>query len=412
MRYRMNLGGALILGLAGLGVSFQAFGQASPAQALPEGPGKATVETACVGCHELRRVTNSGYTPEGWKTVVAMMVNVGAPIPQDQIGKVTSYLAAHFPEKKKPPATAIAGPVQVSFREWTVPTPGSRPHDPLATADGAIWYSGQMANALGRLDPKTGQFKEYHPNVPMSGPHGLVADSAGNIWFTANFKSYIGRLDPGTGIVTEFDVDARDPHTLLFDRNGMLWFTAQGANKVGRLDPKTGQAKIVTVPTMRALPYGMVIDSHGAIFFDEFGTNKIGRLDPETMAIREFELPNKDARPRRIAITADDIIWYSDYARGHLGRLDPKTGAVKEWPSPGGRDSRPYGITALNGVIWYSESNVKPNTLVRFDPATEKFQTWIIPSGGGVVRNMMPTADGNLVLAESGENKVALVEVK
>ncbi len=369
MRYRMNLGGALILGLAGLGVSFQAFGQASPAQALPEGPGKATVETACVGCHELRRVTNSGYTPEGWKTVVAMMVNVGAPIPQDQIGKVTSYLAAHFPEKKKPPATAIAGPVQVSFREWTVPTPGSRPHDPLATADGAIWYSGQMANALGRLDPKTGQFKEYHPNVPMSGPHGLVADSAGNIWFTANFKSYIGRLDPGTGIVTEFDVDARDPHTLLFDRNGMLWFTAQGANKVGR-------------------------------------------LDPETMAIREFELPNKDARPRRIAITADDIIWYSDYARGHLGRLDPMTGAVKEWPSPGGRDSRPYGITALNGVIWYSESNVKPNTLVRFDPATEKFQTWIIPSGGGVVRNMMPTADGNLVLAESGENKVALVEVK
>ena len=45
--------------------------------------------------------------------------------------------------------------------------------------------------------------------------------------------------------------------------------------------------------------------------------------------------------------------------------------------------------------IWYSESAVKPNTLVRFDPKTEKFQTWAIPSGGGVVRNMMPTRDGN-----------------
>jgi streptogramin lyase len=49
--------------------------------------------------------------------------------------------------------------------------------------------------------------------------------------------------------------------------------------------------------------------------------------------------------------------------------------------------------------------------LVRFDPKTEKFQTWAIPSGGGVVRNMMATKDGNLVLAESGVNKVALVEI-
>jgi virginiamycin B lyase len=54
---------------------------------------------------------------------------------------------------------------------------------------------------------------------------------------------------------------------------------------------------------------------------------------------------------------------------------------------------------------------VKPNTLVRFDPKTEKFQTWVIPSGGGVVRNMMATKDGNLVLAESGVNKIALVTI-
>ncbi|HEY6359711.1 MAG TPA: hypothetical protein VIX63_01340, partial [Vicinamibacterales bacterium] len=59
----------------------------------------------------------------------------------------------------------------------------------------------------------------------------------------------------------------------------------------------------------------------------------------------------------------------------------------------------------------YSESNVRPNTLVRFDPQTEKFQTWTIPSGGHVVRHMQATANGNLVLAESGINKIALVEV-
>lgn len=61
-------------------------------------------------------------------------------------------------------------------------------------------------------------------------------------------------------------------------------------------------------------------------------------------------------------------------------------------------------------VIWYSEAGVKPNTLVRFDPRTQKFQTWIIPSGGGVVRHMVRAADGKFALALSGVNGVALVE--
>jgi virginiamycin B lyase len=105
------------------------------------------------------------------------------------------------------------------------------------------------------------------------------------------------------------------------------------------------------------------------------------------------------------------VLWYSDYSRGYLGRFDPKTGTAREWASPGGAQSRPYGIVALKGIIWYSESGVSPNTLVRFDPATEKFQTWVIPSGGGIVRNMMATRDGNLVLACSGRNRVALVTI-
>jgi virginiamycin B lyase len=49
---------------------------------------------------------------------------------------------------------------------------------------------------------------------------------------------------------------------------------------------------------------------------------------------------------------------------------------------------------------------------VRFDSRSETFQTWAIPSGGGVVRHMMATHDGNLVLTCSGEDRVALVEVR
>jgi len=94
-----------------------------------------------------------------------------------------------------------------------------------------------------------------------------------------------------------------------------------------------------------------------------------------------------------------------------LGRLDPNTGKVSEWPSPSGPRSQPYGITYLDGAIWYAESAIKPNVLVRFDIKAEKFQSWIIPGGGGVVRNIKATDDGKIVMAESGVNKIALVEV-
>jgi virginiamycin B lyase len=388
---------------------------AAPAQTdLPAGAAKDTVETVCANCHELRRITLSGYDRDGWRNVLHMMVNVGAPLPAERFDQVADYLAANFPAKPRPEAVLIPGKVQVEFREWAVPTAGSRPHDPLATHDGALWYTGQMANVLGRLDPTSGKFREYRL-PPNSGPHGLVEDHDGEIWYTANFAGYIGRLDPKSGKVAQFplpDPAAKDPHSAIFDQSGILWFTVQGANRVGRLDPRSGQVTLAAAPQPRSNPYGIVIDSKGAPWFAEFGGNRIGRIDPATMAIKDYVLPNPDSRPRRIAVGPDDDVWYTDYSRGYLGRLDPASGAVTEFASPGGPQSRPYGIAMLDGAVWYSESGVVPNTLVRFDPNSATFQSWAIPSGGGVVRHMMAGVGNRLALACSGVNGVALVDVK
>jgi virginiamycin B lyase len=130
------------------------------------------------------------------------------------------------------------------------------------------------------------------------------------------------------------------------------------------------------------------------------------------MAVREYVLPDPKARPRRLAITPDDAIWYADFGRGYLGRLDPATGEVKEWPSPSGPRSQPYGMVFTKGALWYNESGTKPNTIVRFDPQTQQFQSWVIPSGGYIVRNMDVTPDGNPVMANSTVNSVGMVDVK
>lgn len=391
-------------------LSVEVRGQRGQPVQLPDGPAKEMVQTTCSRCHGLNMITGSwGYTRAGWETLFSTMV----ALPKDHAATIAEYLAQHFPEKPAPPAVVIPGAASVSIKEWVVPTLGSRPHDPLAAADGSVWWTGQFANVLGRLDPKTGTLKEFPLKTPQSGPHGLVADKAGNVWYTGISKNHIGRLDPKSGEVTEYplpDPKARGPHTPIFDQKGTLWFTLQ-SGMVGRLLPTTGEIKIAATPSSNTYPYGIVVNSRGVPWYVDFRGNRLGSVDPVTMEIKEHVLPDEAARPRRIAITPDDVLWYTDYARGYLGRFDPKTGQAREWPSPGGRQSQPYGITAVGNIVWYSESAVRPNTLVRFDTQAEKFQTWVIPSGGGVVRNMMATSDGNIVMACSGVNRVALVEV-
>ncbi len=149
----------------------------------------------------------------------------------------------------------------------------------------------------------------------------------------------------------------------------------------------------------------------GLVYFVEFGANKIATVDGK-MAVHEYTLPDAAARRRRIAISPDDVIWYTDFARGFLGRLDPKSGKVSEWPTPSGPKSQPYGIVFAKGALWYNESNAKPNTIVRFDPKTQKFQSWAIPGGGDIVRNMDVRPNRNPITANSLVNQVGLVDIK
>ena len=80
------------------GVSASAYSQTN----LPEGAGREIVQSKCAGCHELGRVLRSGYSAQDWGTVVHMMNNVGAQVPDEQLPILVKYLAENFPEKPRP----------------------------------------------------------------------------------------------------------------------------------------------------------------------------------------------------------------------------------------------------------------------------------------------------------------------
>jgi virginiamycin B lyase len=292
---------------------------------------------------------------------------------------------------------AIAAPAAVDkppvIKEWPVPWADTRPRDPYVDpTTNRIWFCGQTGDYLAYLVPTTGEFKRYELDT-RTGPHNLIVDKKGFVWYTGNLAAHIGRLDPKDGSIKKYpmpDAMVRDPHTMVFDKNGDIWFSAQGGNAIGFLKVSTGEVRLLKVPTENARPYGIKLDSKGRPWVVLFGTNKIATIDPATMQLREITLPRAEARPRRMEITSDDKIWYGDYAGGMLGRYDPVAGKVDEWQLPGGADSRPYAMVRDdNDRVWVVETK-RPNKFVAFDTKTLQFsEETAVPSGGGVVRHMV-----------------------
>ena len=133
-------------------------------------------------------------------------------------------------------ATAIAEPIEIT--EWTVPYETSRPRDPFAVSAGSVWFVGQRAGYLARLDVAEGSF-EIIDLKDGSGPHNLIVQSIGDVWYSGNRTALIGRYEPDTGAIEEIpmpDPKARDPHTLIFAADeSHIFFTVQGGNMMGRL---------------------------------------------------------------------------------------------------------------------------------------------------------------------------------
>jgi mono/diheme cytochrome c family protein len=66
---------------------------------LPDGPGKATMQKICSGCHAPEIVLGRHETKDGWEQIVSDMVNKGANGTDDEFDQIINYLATNFPKR-------------------------------------------------------------------------------------------------------------------------------------------------------------------------------------------------------------------------------------------------------------------------------------------------------------------------
>jgi virginiamycin B lyase len=95
----------------------------------------------------------------------------------------------------------------------------------------------------------------------------------------------------------------------------------------------------------------------------------------------EYDLPRDVIQPHDVVVDDKGIAWYSSFGEQNLGRLDPRTGAVKEYKVETTKPGFPTGFLGLrqdrDGNLWMG--NMYQAQIVKFDRATEKLTTWLLP---------------------------------
>jgi virginiamycin B lyase len=302
-------------------------------------------------------------------------------------------------------AQAQEGPFRVKYFALAA---GSGPHDVAPAADGTVWVTGQRSGTLGRLDSRDGSYKQVDLGKGAA-PHGVVIGPDGAPWITEGGQNAIARVDPADHRVQLFRLPASEAYanlnTGVFDKNGIYWFTGQ-SGIYGRLDPKSGEMTVFKSPRSRGT-YGITATPKGDVWYASLAGSHIARIDPATGNASVVEPPTPSQGARRVWSDSKGRIWVSEWNSGNVSVHDPADGSWKAWKLPGSAP-RTYAVYVdEKDKVWLTDFGA--NAIVRFDPESEKFDSFPSDMSGANVRQLAGRA-GEVWGAESGTNRLVRIQ--
>ncbi len=125
------------------------------------------------------------------------------------------------------------GPLASGAGKVTIYPGISRPSGITAGPDGALWFTNNTNNSIGRITT-AGKVTNY-PGTGISGPFAITAGPDGALWFTNDGIPSIGRITTA-GVVTNYTATGIGfPFAIAAGLDRALWFTNSGNNSIGRI---------------------------------------------------------------------------------------------------------------------------------------------------------------------------------
>ena len=173
----------------------------------------------------------------------------------------------------------------------------------------------------------------------------------------------------------------------------------------GGLDPETGQVQTYPAPRGNG-PYGITVTPADEVWFVNLDKSYLGRVDKATGEIEVYEPPTSGAGTRRVWSDSRGRLWISYWNTGHVAMYDPVAAGWMEWDTPG-EPNQAYSIYVDElDAVWLSD--FAQNAVVRFDPATQAFDSFPSDRANAAVRQMLGRP-GEAWGAESGLDRLLVI---
>jgi virginiamycin B lyase len=234
--------------------------------------------------------------------------------------------------------------------------------------DGNIWFTGAGGGV--KFDVKSETFTPYPLPKGFEGfENGKGVDSQGNFWAATAAGAY--KMDPKTGTYVLYPsvTPLGRPYGLTVDREDKAWFAQIAVDKVGWVDGRTGDVGEVVLPPITDEP-----------------------MTAEDRALNRgwtWNQPLYGRGPRRLQADRNgDHVWVASHFGGYLSKIHIRTKELTDYRLPGPyRFGSPYEpVVDKNGIVWVAMSNA--DVLTRFDPETEKFTFFPLPTRSTNARNI------------------------
>jgi len=332
-----------------------------------------------------------------------------------------------------------AVPVTQDGSDWLEGVPSAYeargPHDAEVDSRGFVWIADSQDNrvrTISRLDPKTGAITDFKleqrpPTGWAMGSHGIAIDAHDIAWFNAD--GGLGKVDTRTEKIEWFEPPAsmsRVDGTLDVDLQGMVWTTTDDGAL--RFDPRTNTFQEFKSLNASRLcrTYGIAADIDGNAWWAQMGCDMLAKGDIKTGRVVEVKLQPR-AGLEALATPADkmlyqrvgsqwnsSVVWTQGPRRlgadrkapyvyvanwwgDNLAKIDIRTNKTTyyQYPLPG--FAGVYDATVdRDGKVWVNLMN--GDRVARFDPATERWTEYHLPSRGAETRfiavdNHKPTVE-------------------
>lgn len=278
-------------------------------------------------------------------------------------------------------ALAVFTPATKQFQQFTIPHGQYGIMGVTVAPDDTIWFAEQYANFIGHYDPRRNRFTEYalpQIHVPAQNksqqpfdlplaPDELAFDPQGNIWFTEMNADALGKLEVKTGRITHYPlsypqtVQQLNPYGITIDPQGTIWFTEAGHNQLGRYTPGTGKFATFTFSMPGTSFMEITSDHAGMIWATTFNSTRLIQFDPRhqtftSYVARTTSMGSGVSGIYGIASMAPGDIWLTIPEGNTIAHFDSRTKTFSYYAIPT-QASTPLGITAgPHHTFWFTES--------------------------------------------------------